>query len=422
MDHSAKHEQPLTTIAAAMEAARATTGVMQVNRTKFSTRAPESLGLRRFRGQPYDWIWDVDTELVNAMLNFVGYEGPQFHTFAHAVSQLITFGGTSLGMGEMRRRLGKGMHRIKQPDFKERVRNGMRWNNRWSPFERFRYFLNNVPDSASVPAPVPAPAPSPAPVSAPVSAPSPAPQPPPKPVAPPAPGPPPAKPKGERYASQHPFTKTELQQACQFLDSIHQTSLEDVISKRLFPFTATGVDVKFQTYMSMLQVATLVHPERPDLSMHTWATRLFHSLQWRGKGWGSSPRFASMEDYVGVIDRALSNGIHIFAPLDGREAPEAVTEEQATEYFKQLEWFCKAQAAQVSYARDLKLWLGRYGEIPDASDSEECVATGKVSTWEERDRALREQVVCLDDCGECPFCKRGAAVSEEAVASERVVQ
>ncbi len=76
---------------------------------------PEHVGMRRRPNQPYDWLWDASEETINAMLNFVEYEGPQLKSFAHAVKALTSW--TVRGadrQGEWRLRMGKGVHRIKR--------------------------------------------------------------------------------------------------------------------------------------------------------------------------------------------------------------------------------------------------------------------------------------------------------------------
>ena len=148
--------------------------------------------------------------------------------------------------------------------------------------------------------------------------------------------------------------------------------------------------------MCMWQVATLVNPKEPHVAVHHWVTKLCRSLQWRGERECALPRFGYTKQYLDVIEQAMDDEIRIFAPLDGRSVPECVTDAQATEYNAQQERFLEAKAAQVAYERDLKKYE-EYCAIPNAPDPEECVATGKVTTWEERDLALREQAVCLDD-------------------------
>jgi len=377
MDPSAANEQPRTAIAAAMAEACAATSAAaaaaaaETQSSHLSTRAPESVGARRCRGQPYDWIWDADDEIVNALLNFVGYDGPQFQTFAHAVHALTA-------TPCHRQRLGAGRHRIKRSGFCDLVRRGMRWNKRKSPYEHFCHIKR-----AGAPAPA---AEAPAPQLAPA---------PPKPVAPPAPGPRPTKPRGERYATQHPFSQFQIKHACNVLEVSHHTSLKDVILNRFVSFPSCHVP-KLQTFMCMWQVATLVNPKEPHVAVHHWVAKLCRSLQWRGERACALPRFGYTNQYLDVIEQAMDDEIRIFAPLDGRSVPECVTDAQAAEYNAQQERFLKAEAAQVAYERDLKKYE-EYCAIPNAPDPEECVATGKVTTWEERDLALREQAVCLDD-------------------------
>jgi hypothetical protein len=382
----AANEQPRTAIAAAMAEACAATAAaaaaastpMETQSSRLSTRAPESVGARRHRGQPYDWIWDADDEMVNALLNFVEYDGPPFQTFAHAVHALTSDGVFGHESGAMRQRLGAGRHRIKRSGFCDLVRHGMRWKKRKSPYEYFRHVKD---------APAPAPAPA---AEAPQLAPAP-----PKPVAPPAPGPRPTKPKGERYATQHPFSQFQITQAHNVLEVSHHTSLKDVILNRFVSFPRFQ-EPKLRTYMCMWQVATLVNPKEPHVAVHHWVTKLCLSLQWRGERVCAVPRFGYTNQYLNVIEQAMDDEIRIFAPLDGRSVPECVTDAQATEYNAQYERFLKAKAAQVAHERALKKYEECYG-IPNAPDPEECVATGKVTTWEERDLALREQAVCLDD-------------------------
>ena len=400
MDPSAANEQPRTAIAAAMaEACAATAAVatMETQSSHLSTRAPESVGARRHRGQPYDWIWDADEEMVNALLNFVEYEGPPFQTFAHAVHALTSDGVFGPGSGAMRHRLGAGRHRIKRPGFCDSVRHGMRWKKRKSPYEYFRHVKDAPAPAPAAEAPAPA-AEAPAPAA---EAPAPAAEAtqlapaPPKPVAPPAPGPRPIKPKGERYATQHPFSQFQITHAHNVLEVSHHTSLKDVILNRFVSFPSCHMP-KLQTYMCMWQVATLVNPKEPHVAVHHWVTKLCRSLQWRGERECALPRFGYTKQYLDVIEQAIDDEIRIFAPLDGRLVPECVTDAQATEYNAQQERFLKAKAAQVAYERDLKKYE-EYCAIPNAPDSDECVATGKVTTWKERDLALREQAVCLDD-------------------------
>ena len=383
----AANEQPRTAIAAAMAeacaataAAAAASTAMEPQSSRLSTRAPESVGARRQRNQPYDWIWDADDELVNALLNFVGYDGPQFQTFAHAVHALTA-------TPCHRKRLGAGRHRIKRSDFCDLVRHGMRWNKRKSPYEHFCHIKDARASAPAHPAPTGWTAFTDGALQ---SAPAP-----PTPVAPPAPGPRPTKPKGERYAAQHPFSSFQIAHVHNVLEVSHQTSLKNVILNRLVSFPSY-LQSRVQTYMCMWQVATLVNPKEPHVSVHHWVTRLCRSLQWRGERTCVVPRFGYSKEYLYIIETAINDGIRVFAPLDGRSVPGCVTAAQAAEYNAQQERFLKAKAAQVAYERDLKKYE-EHCAIPNAPDSEECVATGKVTTWKERDLALREQAVCIDD-------------------------
>lgn len=278
----------------------------------------------------------------------------------------------------------------------------MRWNKRKSPYEHFCWIKQARAPAAEAPAPAaetpaaeaPA-AEAPAPATA-AEAPAPQVAPaPPKPVAPPAPGPRPTKPRGERYATQHPFSPFQITHAHNVLEVSHQTSLKDVILNRFVSFP-TSQEPKLQTYLCMWQVATLVNPKQPHVEMHRWVTKLYLSLQWRGVRVCALPRIGYAHQYLDVIEQAMDNDIRIFAPLDGRPVPECVTDAQAAEYNAQYRRFLEAKAAQVVYERDLKKYE-EHCAIPSAPDPEECVATGKVTTWEERDLALREQAVCLDD-------------------------
>ncbi|MBD40356.1 MAG: hypothetical protein CMB11_08340 [Euryarchaeota archaeon] len=227
------------------------------------------------------------------------------------------------------------------------------------------------------------------------------PPPPPKPVVPPDPGPAPVKPRGERFAAQHPFTTAEVQ-LCE--NKFFGTSLKDLIESRALNFPEA--DDKSRAFMCMWQVATLCRPEDALGRMHMWILRLFRSLHWRGVRMGSSPRKGSMDDQVEVIAKALENGIRIFAPLDGtNEFKEVVDEEAAANYIKASAEWAEARTKYTVLKNELEEWLARYGNlVPEAPDPDDCVATGKVTTWEERDRALRQQVVCLDDCGVCASC------------------
>jgi hypothetical protein len=108
-----------------------------------------------------------------------------------------------------------------------------------------------------------------------------------------------------------------------------------------------------------------------------------------------------------VIRKALANDVCIFAPLDGTSGPSHVVDEQAAaQYIREITAWEAARLRHTQLAKALAEWLERHGDVPEAPDPEDCVATGKVTTWEERDRALRQQVVCLDDCGVCSSCMR----------------
>lgn len=375
-----------------------------------------AVGCKRQRNKPYDWLWDADAESITAMLNFVDYDGPPLRSTGHAVEALTShsslFGGED--RGQWRFRLGKGRNRIKRTAFASSVRAGMRWdgprrgpkyvdylNQPWppQPVEPWAaVFTPPPPDfdaaiasggvSPNQPAAAP---PAPAP-------PAPAPKPP-KPVVPPNPGPAPAKPSGERFAAQHPFTAAELQ-LCDGL-------LKDLIQNRARNFPEASD--QSQAFMCMWQVATLCRPDDALGGMHTWVLRLFRSLVWRGVRMGSSPRRGCMNDHCEVIRKALENDVCIFAPLDGTSGPSHVVDEQAAaQYIKKVTVWEAARLRHTQLAKALaEWWLERHDEVvPEAPDPEDCVATGKVTTWEERDRALRQQVVCLDDCGACASCMR----------------
>ena len=108
-----------------------------------------------------------------------------------------------------------------------------------------------------------------------------------------------------------------------------------------------------------------------------------------------------------MVRKALANDVCIFAPLDGTSGPSHVVDEQAAaQYIREITAWEAARLRHTQLAKALAEWLERYDEVPEAPDPEDCVATGKVTTWEERDRALRQQVVCLDDCGACSSCMR----------------
>jgi len=252
------------------------------------------------------------------------------------------------------------------------------------------------------PPPPPAPPPPPPPPAA-----APEPPPPPKPTLPPDPGPAPVKPSGERFAAQHPFTAAEIS----YIDSrLYRTSLKDLILARANNFP--GVPQLSQSYMCMWQVVTLCRPDAALAKMDDWVLRLFRSLHWRGVRMGASPRLGSTSDQIDVIEQAIKAGIAIFAPLDGAPGPEhAVDAAAAAQYNRDNQVWTAANARYVEAKLELQKWMEKYG-IPDAPDPDECVATGKTTTWAERDAALRERVVCLDDCGVCATCKRARKDTE----------
>ena len=352
------------------------------------------------------------------MLNFVNYRGAPITSREQAYKTLIThthnYGcgpGTWQGKVTLRDRLRMRVHTIKRSDFPYLVRTGkLRWlRSLETPF--LDYFTQPAPAALPIPPPAPrGPALVGAPLTAtatPIAVGQPVAPPPPRPIVPPDPGAPPAKPRGERYATMHPFGT----------DIAHSTTT----AESLKVLTASGAQYlpdqspAEQTFLVMWQVCAVMAPANARPKMHAWIMRLFNSLYWRGISC-QAPRLDSKPDIIATIQQARVYNISIFASLDGTPPEEAVSDELAKQYTEEFSKFLKAKALHRLKKNELAAWHAHYN-VPVLPDNDECVATGKSTTWAERDQLKRQQVECLDDCGACPCCSKRAAAAVAAASA-----
>jgi hypothetical protein len=172
-----------------------------------------------------------------------------------------------------------------------------------------------------------------------------------------------------------------------------------------------------QMFLVMWQVCALMAPADALSKMNAWTMRLFNSLHWSGINMHTAPSTDSKKSMIATIKAAKCRNISIFAPLDGTTPPEeVVSDELAKQYTEEFSIFLKAKALHQLKKNELASWHARYN-VPALPEDDDCVATGKSTTWAERDHLKRQQVECLDDCGECPWCSKRAAAAAAAAAS-----
>jgi len=205
----------------------------------------------------------------------------------------------------------------------------------------------------------------------------------------------------------HPFTN---------IDIAHSTTTAESL-KMLIASGARNLPDQSpaeQTFLTMWCVCAHLEPANARPKMHAWIMRLFNSLYWRGISC-QAPRLDNKQDIIATIQQAHVYNISIFASLDGTPPEEAVSDELAKQYTEEFSKFLKAKALHRLKKNELAAWHVRY-HVPVLPDDDECVATGKSTTWAERDQLKRQQVECLDDCGACPWCFKRAAAAAAAAA------
>lgn len=374
---------------------------------------------------PYEWIRklaecgpperNAATEAkLNAVLNFVDYKGERFVYLVDAVTVLLD----STHSTEYRRRL-QGCAMIgKRDDFVDKVAGGRRYT---------RDVHTPYIDHFRGPDPVTATA-APIAVGQPVASagglfvpPKDKDCAPPKPILAPHPGPAPVKPDGKRYAFVQPFTVSEINA---YNDQHPTEPIRMVINQRHANWSDEPPEIK--TVLCMWQVAAaLGSPMRAQARVHEWICNIYRYLNWEGGvRMGTAPSPKSILEQSNFIKLALDYNMDIFTPLDGTpcHGSKTVTREEVNKYSDDLIEHSRKLHNHLESKRRFDEWMDRW-HVPDAPPADECaeVAPATDTSWEARDKALRETAIELyssdeeegDATGESPKKKAKATVKVE---------
>ena len=376
---------------------------------------------------PYEWIRKlsaIDNKArLNALLNFVDYQGHPFKYAPEAVELLLD----SPRSMEYRRRLQGCAIMGKKDDFVRKVMEGRRYTREIrTPFLNHFHLPDPVTATAApiaVGQPVPSTSASASSSSGRFEPPKAKDCAPPKPILAPHPGPAPVKPHGKRYAWVHPFKGWEINQ----YDTQHPTeTIRMVINQRHSNWADEPPEIK--TVLCMWQVAAaLDSPIRAQGRVHEWICNIYRYLIWEGSvRLGAAPSAKSVLEQSNFIKLALDHNVDIFPPFDGTQRITfVVTQEQVNKYNEDLFKHSRTLHAHLESKRRFDEWMDRW-HVPEAPPADECavVAPPKGATWEERDKEARERAILLSsddeqETGERPeVATKKRKVADSAVKAE----
>jgi len=353
------------------------------------------------REPPYEWIRQLvgsnNTARLNALLNFVDYQGPLLSNAAEAVEVLLDTTSENVYRRRLQRCANVGM----KEDFVRLVNQGRRYTPGLGTPYIYHIRLPGTVTSTSAPIAVGQPVPAP---STPSSASSLFVPPkakdcaPPKPTLLPHPGPAPVKPLGKRYAWVHPFSDKEVTQ----YDLLNPyETISTIVGYRHSNWASEPEHVRSTQCMWQI-AAALSSPCKARDRVHEWICRIQRHLQWEGHRPGVPPSAKSIQEQYTFIKLALDYNTDIFGPLrynslfHGLDAQTAITSEQYTEYCNAVHSFNAAAKAHLESKKAVDDWMLRW-HVPPAPPTDECaeVAPPKGTTWEERDKEARKRAILI---------------------------
>lgn len=351
---------------------------------------------------PYYWVRQLvrsdNTARLNALLNFVDYQGPPLLNAAEAVRVLLDTTTENVYRRRLQRCANVGMNE----KFVRSVNQGRRYTpGLGTPYI---YHIRHPDTVTATSAPIAVGQPVPAP-STPSSASSLFVPPkakdcaPPKPTFLPHPGPAPVKPLGKRYACVHPFSDEEVAQYDRL--NPHETILT-IIQCRHNSWAGELEHVR--STQCMWQVAAaLSSPCKARDRVHDWICRIQRHLQWDGHRPGVAPSAKSIQEQYTFIKIALDYNTDLFGTLrdvphlpDKQNVYVAITSEQYTEYSNAVHSFNELAKAHFESKKAVDDWMLRW-HVPSAPPTDECteVAPPKGTTWEERDMEARKRAILI---------------------------
>ena len=375
---------------------------------------------KRALPMPYEWIRQLvetdDKVRLNAILNFVDYQGPPFAYLSNAVAILLDSTHTT----DYRSRLKGCATSGKRDHFVQEVTAGRRYTRKiWIRTPYTDHFRKPDPVTATA---------APIAVGQPVASagglfvpPKDKDCAPPKPILAPHPGPAPVKPEGKRYAFVQPFTVAEINA---YNDQHPTEPIRIVINHRHSNWSDEPPEIK--TVLCMWQVAAaLDSPLRAQARVHEWVCNIYRYLNWEGGvRMGTAPSPKSILEQSNFIKLALDYNIDIFTPLDGMPCHgcKTVTREEVNKYSDDLIEHSRKLHNHLESKRRFDEWMDRW-HVPDAPPADECaeVAPPAGTSWEARDKELRANAIELyssdeeegDATGESPKKKAKATVKVE---------
>lgn len=350
---------------------------------------------------PYEWIRRLvasnNTARLNALLNFVDYQGPPLLNAAEAAEVLLDTTNENVYRRRLKRCANVGM----REEFVGLVNQGRR---RYTPGIGRPYIYHiRLPDtvtatSAPIAVGQPVPAPSSSSSSSSLFVPPKAKDcAPPKPTLLPHPGPAPVKPYGKRYAWVHPFSDEEVTQ----YDLLNPyETISTIIGYRHSNWASEPEHVRSTQCMWQI-AAALSSPCKARDRVHDWICRIQRHLQWEGHRPGVPPSAKSIHEQYTFIKFALDYNTDVFGTLRDClplkvHAYTAITSEQYTEYSNAVLSFNAAAKAHLESKKAVDDWMLRW-HVPPAPPADECaeVAPPKGTTWEERDKEARKRAILI---------------------------
>lgn len=365
-----------------------------------------SNALRMPREPPYAWIRQLvgsnNTARLNALLNFVDYQGPPLSNAAEAVEVLLDTTNENVYRRRLQRCANVGM----KEEFVRLVNQGRRYTPGLGTPYIYHIRLPDTFTSTSAPIAVGQPVPAPSTPSKPSSAsasslfvpPKAKDCAPPKPTLLPHPGPAPVKPYGKRYAWVHPFSDEEVTQ----YDRLNPNeTISTIIGYRHSNWAGEPEHVRSTQCMWQI-AAALSSPCKARDRVHDWICRIQRHLQWDGHRPGIPPSAKSIQEQYTFMKLALDYNTDIFGtlrnclPFSTVHAYDAITSEQYTEYCNAVHSFNAAHKAHFESKKALDDWMLRW-HVPSAPPTDECteVAPPKGTTWEERDMEARKRAILI---------------------------